>query len=87
MTIFYPLTLSFDLPNGAVVMSPGFRGTPEVYDWWGPMRASVGIITAIIETNTPEDNLEQRKNALIAGIELIKRENANKPEPSRQQAR
>ena len=81
VTIFYPLTLSFDLPNGAVVMSPGFRGTPEVYDWWGPMLASVGIITAIIETNTPEDNLEQRKNALIAGIELIKRENANSQSP------
>ena len=80
-TIFYPLTLSFDLPNGVVVMSPGYTGTPESYDWWGPMLASVGIITAIIETNTPEDNLEQRKNALIAGVELIKRENANSASP------
>ena len=81
VTIFYPLTLSFDRPNGAVVMSPGYRGTPEVYDWWGPMLASVGIITAIIETNTAEDNLEQRKNALIAGIELLKRENASEASP------
>ena len=81
VTIFYPLTLSFDRPNGAVVMSPGYRGTPEVYDWWGPMLASVGIITAIIETNTTEDNLEQRKNALIAGVELLKRENASEASP------
>ncbi|MDG2421339.1 MAG: acetylxylan esterase [Gammaproteobacteria bacterium] len=80
-TIFYPLTLSFDRPNGAVVMSPGYRGTPEAYDWWGPMLASVGIITLIIETNTTEDNLEQRKNALIAGVELIKRENAEDSSP------
>ena len=80
-TIFYPLTLSFDLPNGVVVMSPGYRGTPEGYDWWGPMLASVGIITMIIETNTTEDNLEQRKNALIAGVELIRRENANSASP------
>ena len=80
-TIFYPLTLSFDRPNGVVVMSPGYTGTPESYDWWGPMLASVGIITAIIETNTPEDNLEQRKEALIAGVELIKRENANSASP------
>lgn len=80
-TVFYPLTLSFDRPNGAVVMSPGYRGTPEVYDWWGPMLASVGIITAIIETNTTEDNLEQRKNALIAGVELLKRENGNSESP------
>ena len=62
-------------------MSPGYRGTPEGYDWWGPMLASVGIITMIIETNTTEDNLEQRKNALIAGVELIKRENANSTSP------
>ncbi|NKB32502.1 MAG: hypothetical protein GKR91_05330 [Pseudomonadales bacterium] len=81
VTIFYPLTLSFDRPNGAVVMSPGYQGTPEVYDWWGPMLASVGIITAIIETNTTTDNLEQRKNALIAGVELIKGENANSESP------
>ena len=80
-TIFYPLTLSFDVPNGVVVMSPGYRQTPEGYDWWGPMLASVGIITAIIETNTTEDNLEQRKDALIAGVELIKRENANSASP------
>ena len=80
-TIFYPLTPAFDLPNGVVVMSPGYRGTPEGYDWWGPMLASVGIITMIIETNTTEDNLEQRKNALIAGVELIKRENANSASP------
>ena len=80
-TIFYPLTLSFDRPNGVIVMSPGYRATPEAYDWWGPMLASVGIITAIIETNTTEDNLEQRKNALIAGVELIKRENANSGSP------
>ncbi|MBM88604.1 MAG: hypothetical protein CMQ41_09535 [Gammaproteobacteria bacterium] len=81
VTIFYPLTLSFDRPNGAVVMSPGYRGTPDVYDWWGPMLASVGIITAIIETNTTEDNLEQRKSALIAGVELLIQENNNEASP------
>lgn len=81
ITIFYPLTLSFDQPNGAIVMSPGYRGTPDTYDWWGPMLASVGIITAIIETNTAEDNLDQRKNALIAGVELLKRENADEASP------
>ena len=80
-TIFYPLTLSFDRPNGAVVMAPGYQGTPEVYDWWGPMLASVGVITMIIETNTTTDNLEQRKNALIAGVELIKSENSNSASP------
>ena len=82
-TIFYPLTLSFDQPNGGVVMVPGYRGTPEVYDWWGPMLASVGVITMIIETNTTEDSLEQRKNALIAGVNLLRSENERAESPIR----
>ena len=82
-TIFYPLTLSFDAPNGGVVMVPGYRNTPPAYDWWGPMLASVGVITMIIETNTPEDSLEARKNALIAGVEFLKAENDNPDSPIR----
>ncbi len=82
-TIFYPLTLSFDRPNGGVVMVPGYRGTPEVYDWWGPMLASTGVITMIIETNTPEDSLEARKNALIAGVNLLRGENERDDSPIR----
>ena len=82
-TVFYPLTLSFDRPNGGLVMAPGYRGTPEVYDWWGPMLASMGVITMIIETNTPEDSLEARKNALIAGVNLLRSENDNADSPIR----
>ena len=82
-TIFYPLTLSFDPPNGAVIMVPGYRGTPPVYDWWGPMLASIGVITMIIETNTPEDSLEARKNAFIAGVEFLRGENNNAASPIR----
>ena len=43
--------------------------------------ASLGVITAIIETNTTEDNLEQRKNALLAGVALIKEQNSNSNSP------
>ena len=82
-TIFYPLTLSFDPPNGAVIMVPGYRGTPPGYDWWGPMLASIGVITMIIETNTPEDSLEARKNAFIAGVEFLRGENSNAASPIR----
>ena len=64
-------------------MVPGFRGTPPVYDWWGPMLASVGVITMIIETNTPEDSLEARKNAFIAGVEFLSGENDNPASPIR----
>ena len=80
-TIFYPLTLSFDRPNGAVIMSPAYRQTPDAYDWLGVMLASMGVITTILETNTAEDNLEQRKNALIAGVALVREENAKSDSP------
>ncbi len=80
-TIFYPLTLSFAAPYGAVVLVPGYRGTQELYDWWGPMLATLGMAVMIIDTNGPEDSLEDRSQALIAGINFMKAENANSESP------
>ena len=80
-TIFYPLTLSFDAPMGGVVMSPGYRGTQANYDWWGPALASLGYAVMIFDTNTPTDNLEARKNALIAGVDFLRRQNDNPDSP------
>lgn len=80
-TIFYPLTLSFDAPMGGVVMSPGFGSTQDNYDWWGPALASLGYAVMIFDTNTPTDNLEARKNALIAGVDFLRRQNSNPESP------
>lgn len=80
-TIFYPLTLSFDAPMGGVVLVPGFRGSQDNYDWWGPALASLGYAVMIIDTNTPTDGLEARKNALIAGVDFLKRQNTNGASP------
>jgi len=80
-TIFYPLTLSFDAPMGGVVMVPGFRGTQANYDWWGPALASLGYAVLIMDTNTPEDGFEARKNALIAGVDFLRRQNDNPDSP------
>ncbi len=79
--VFYPLTLSFDPPNGAIAFIPGYRGTPNNYEWWGPVLASVGYSVFILETNTTEDNLAQRADALIAAVDFIKSENTNSDSP------
>jgi hypothetical protein len=76
-TIFYPLTLSFDAPMGGVVLAPGFRASQSNYDWWGPALASLGYAVMIIDTNSPTDGLEARKQALINGVSFLKNQNSN----------
>lgn len=80
-TIFYPLTLSFAAPSGAVVLVPGYTATQANYDWWGPALASLGIVVMIIDTNDPRDTFQPRKEAHIAAVEFLKSENANGDSP------
>ena len=80
-TVFYPLTLSFDPPNGAVAFMPGYRAPASIYEWWGPALASLGYSVFILETNTPTDALAARANALIAAVDFIKSENQNSSAP------
>ncbi len=80
-TIFYPLTLSFAAPSGAVVLVPGYTATQENYDWWGPALASLGIVVMIIDTNDPRDTFQPRKAAHIAAVEFLKSENNNSDSP------
>ncbi len=80
-TIFYPLTLSFAPPSGAIVLVPGYTATQANYDWWGPALASLGIVVMIIDTNDPRDTFQPRKEAHIAAIEFLKSEVANSDSP------
>ena len=80
-TIFYPLTLSFAPPIGAVVLMPGYGATSDAYAWWGPMLASFGYAVMIVDTNDLKDSLEARKNALIAAVEFVQAENHQEDSP------
>ena len=80
-TIFYPLTLSFAPPSGAVVLVPGYTATQAMYDWWGPALASLGIVVMIIDTNDPRDTFQPRKEAHIAAVEFLKGEIGNSESP------
>lgn len=79
--VFYPLTLSFDRPNGAIAFSPGFRAAADNYEWWGPTLASLGYNVFIFNTNEPTDGLAARADALVALVDFIKAENANPDSP------
>ena len=79
--VFYPLTLSFDRPNGAIAFSPGFRAAAENYEWWGPTLASLGYNVFIFNTNEPTDGLAARADALVSLVDFIKAENANPDSP------
>jgi dienelactone hydrolase len=74
--IFYPLTLSFDAPTGAVIFMPGFRASASSYEWWGPALASLGYVVTILETNNPTDSLSVRAEALVSAVDFVKSENA-----------
>lgn len=80
-TIFYPLTLSFAPPSGAVILVPGYTATQANYDWWGPTLASLGIVVMIIDTNDPRDTFVPRKEAHIAAVDFLKAESANGDSP------
>ena len=79
--VFYPLTLSFDRPNGAIAFSPGFRAAADNYEWWGPTLASLGYNVFIFNTNEPTDSLAARADALTALVDFIKAENARPDSP------
>ncbi len=80
-TIFYPLTLSFAPPSGAAILVPGYTATQEMYDWWGPALASLGVVVMIIDTNDPRDTFQPRKDAHIAAVEFLKTEIGNGDSP------
>ncbi len=80
-TIFYPLTLSFAPPSGAIVLVPGYTATQANYDWWGPALASLGIVVMIIDTNDPRDTFQPRKQAHIAAVDFLKSEIGNSASP------
>jgi len=80
-TIFYPLTLGFSPPIGAVAFVPGYGSQAGIYEWWGPMLASFGYAVMIFDTNDPTDTLEARKNALVAAVEFLQAENDESDSP------
>lgn len=79
--VFYPLTLSFDPPNGAIAFMPGYPQPPSSYEWWGPAMASLGYTVFILENNDLQATLAARADALVAAVDFIKAESENPDAP------
>jgi hypothetical protein len=80
--VYYPTNA--DAPFAAVSISDGFGGTGGCgrtqTDGWGPLYASWGIVTMIVNTGSG-DQPNARGRALIKGIEAFKAENMRSGSP------
>lgn len=78
-TIYYPLDA--DRPVGGIAISPGFTQMQRHNNWWGARLASHGFAVLVLDTNDLRDRPEQRAEALFAGIQTLRSENARRDSP------
>ncbi len=63
--IFYPDNTSLG-PFAAIAVCPGFLGTSETIDWWGPRLASHGFVVIVMDPNSVYDQPPSRADQLMA---------------------
>lgn len=78
-TIYYPADAAG--PLSAVVLCPGWTALQASIAGWGPLLASHGIVTMIIDTNAPLDQVPLRRDALIDALASLKAENTRAGSP------
>ena len=73
-TVYYPVDTA--MPIGGVAISPGWTELQRHIEWWGPRLASHGYAVLILDTNDARaDQPEQRAEALIAAVRILRGEN------------
>jgi len=81
-TVYYPLDTT--TPIGGVAISPGWTELQRHIEWWGPRLASHGYAVLILDTNDARaDQPEQRAEALIAAVRILRGENDRAGSPLR----
>lgn len=78
-TIYYPTDA--EPPLSGVVLCPGFTALQNSIAGWGPFFASHGIVTMVIDTNTPLVPVSQRDDALLDALASLKAENTRMDSP------
>jgi dienelactone hydrolase len=79
-TVYYPMDTSG--PIGGVAISPGWTELQRHIEWWGPRLASHGYAVLILDTNDARaDQPEQRAEALIAAVRILRGENDRAASP------
>jgi dienelactone hydrolase len=72
-TIYYPVGTPG--PIGGVAIAPGFTERQSHIEWWGPRLASHGYAVLVLDTNDPRERPDARAAALLAAVDLLRREN------------
>jgi triacylglycerol lipase len=81
-TIYYPVGAA--MPIGGVAISPGYTETQRHIYWWGPRLASHGYAVLVLDTNDRRrDEPEERAEALIAAVRILRAENDRGDSPLR----
>ena len=81
-TVYYPVDTPG--PIGGVAISPGWTERQRHISWWGPRLASHGYAVLILDTNDARrDQPEERAEALIAAVRILRGENDRAGSPLR----
>ncbi len=73
-TVYYPVDTQS--PIGGVAIAPGWTEVQSHIEWWGPRLASHGYAVLTLDTNDRmRDQPEERAEALIAAVRILKAEN------------
>ncbi len=73
-TIFFPAEQAG--PYAAVAIAPGLLVGQDSYHGWGPLLASEGYVTIIIDTNTTLDDHLDRGDQLLAALDYLTTESS-----------
>ena len=81
-TIYYPLATPTSI--GGVAIAPGWTEEQRHINWWGSRLASHGYAVLVMDTNEPRgDQPEDRAEALIAAVRILKAEDGRADSPLR----
>jgi dienelactone hydrolase len=78
-TVYYPVKA--DPKFAMVVVCPGWTATQDSIGSWGPFYATHGIVALTIDTNTTNDSVVQRAEALLDALADLRAENDRQDSP------
>ena len=78
-TIYYPLETPGTVAG--VAIAPGFTERQSHIEWWGPRLASHGFAVLVLDTNERRAMPDARGDALLAAVEVLRRESAREESP------
>lgn len=79
-TVYYP---DSDQRHGLVLVMPGFTESKSFIEWYGPLLASNGFVTVVMDSSLLTDTPPLRANQLAAAAKDVKKKFSNIVDPTR----